>query len=422
MGFQDEPMNIHYPKASFDVLKLDEDIDINKLRKNGYFHSFLTRKSSISIQKLHKNRARFLKDSLQLLSHSKNTRPLKSISIDIQKTPFTPQERMKMIYFFRKIKNLTKFQFIKRWDIVITNPFLHRLSQCILRFSSLREFTFTLYGCNEIQTINCIRLAKALSRNKTLESIDLCLIGCSKVNIKGIQCLFSQIGKLEHLKEIRLDLSNLMCLKEKPSYLDFEKALGKLGKLEKLTLSMSHANFEERGIQSLSKSLSHFKTLKTLELGLGFCPLSVTGISSLSESLSVLTDLEELSLEFWSCTNVTDEGVSSLAKSLKNLTCLKRLELNFSRCQEVADWGFCAIFNSISHMKDLEKLDLFLFTCQIGECGVSDLKDLLLGMKKLKSIEINLGGCALIHDETVYDLKQKFEERSGSKDILKVHR
>ena len=408
MSFDPEHHNLSSQATTSNFLRIDTPESFNKLRKRGYFYGNSSRKFSMSLSLPNKNARVFFKNSLKSATKSKKAPFLKQLQIQSLVENMTSRDEVKLTHLLRKSKYLQEFWLEKMWNVQITQRFLHTLSKRFSKLYSLQKVKLDLYASTDISTKTCKSMARALSRSRNIQLLDLRMVGCNSIGTQGVHYLLNRFSKLKNLDHLHLDFSNMACFtREESPRMDFENVLSKLTWLKSLRLNMTYdGRLGDEGATSIAKAITNIKGLKKLELPLGCCNITNQGAVSLGEALYELNNLEELSIELWGNQGLTDEGVGSVCKSIGGLLHLKELELNLTNCQEISDEGFSAIVKSLSDLRDLQGLSLALFRCEkLTEVGVFELGRALMMLHSLRKLILNLASCPNISPESLNRLK-----------------
>jgi len=302
----------------------------------------------------------------------------------------------------------------------------------IFKFRNLEDFNINLREVNDVSQ-ECLMLINwYIARMKKLRTLEY-HIGGSAQNV--VTDFSERISKLPFLKEMCVDFLTWDKTTES-NLVDFVQNVSNSSKLETLGLSfyfyIKHPNNSNlniligalnllKNIKSLSlqfrscsditdealanigKQLFYFKNLESLQLSFLWCkPISDVGIENLCNSLATFTSLSCLKLEFECCAAVTDRSLKALSGLISSLPNLTRLYINFASCPNLSDEGLLLLAKSIITRKKL--INLFLYfssSVKITESGRGMVSDYVKRSKQYICTKLIFLDCGRKETNTV---------------------
>lgn len=136
---------------------------------------------------------------------------------------------------------------------------------------------------------------------------------------------------MRQLQQLNLNLSFCRSLQRSGTLAIFAQIGKNFEKLQRLNLSLIYWDLNDDILSFLAKQIGKLKHIKQLDLNLSNCGyITDKGFSILvTEVGNKLKRLEQLSLDFTWCTNISDKGIFTLVPQLGNQ--LNQLTLLFRR-------------------------------------------------------------------------------------------
>jgi len=218
------------------------------------------------------------------------------------------------------------------------------LLENVLESKSCSKLTFLhldFKGCPESKVtngfINSICLHGRQNING-LESLKLDLEGCKKLTDDAVLSISDWLSECPQLASLRLSLHDCLCISDEGiSHLasGFEPP----SKIKSLDLNFTNCN-SITGDRFSSGWLETLSELESFTLNLSFCPkIPDKRVTELFEALQFCKDLKHISMNFGSCTEITDKQIPFICSSeiIKYLSKLISFEINFENCPNVTE-------------------------------------------------------------------------------------
>jgi len=158
-----------------------------------------------------------------------------------------------------------------------------------------------------------------------------------------------------------------------------------------LNLVFQSAALGDSGLCVLAPALGRLHRLQRLTLNLAHTGIGGGGAGALGEALGGLAALKELDLMLAANVKVKHEGLRGLAAGLGQLHATRRLKLNVYECRGGAE-GAGALAAALGGLRELEEIELDLRGNKIGDEGLSHLA--ALGqLQRLRHLHMRLLNC-----------------------------
>jgi len=189
--------------------------------------------------------------------------------------------------------------------------------------------------------------------NNTLE------LGAGDADLVLISHLLKELPQL-----VTLSFSLSGQVLDKESWIKFSESISTLNSLRTLKLYLRENELNEKGLESLGKTIAHLKNLHSFSLHSIFNFVSNDGVKLFINALVsgverpvVLKGLEEMVLEF-SDYQISDLGIGLIIKGLNFFKGLKRFRLNVTTCKSIDKALKEIIARYGASLKRLEELKL----------------------------------------------------------------
>jgi len=142
---------------------------------------------------------------------------------------------------------------------------------------------------------------------------------------------------------------------------DFSERISKIPFLKEIYIDfLTWDKTTESNLVDFVKNVSNSSKLETLGLSFYFYIKhpNNSNLNILIGALNLLKNIKSLSLQFRSCSDITDEALSNIGKQLFYFKNLESLQLSFLWCKPISDVGIENLCNSIATFTSLSCLKL----------------------------------------------------------------
>lgn len=287
-------------------------------------------------------------------------------------------------------------------------------------------------------------LMSSLSKNvqslHRLMSLELSFEGF-QFNEEKLKYLGTFLAKLENLKSLNLNLSNLEKVNDK-GLQELFKAMFPL-KLQELKLYINNLKeITDNTLRDIFKLIERQRDMLAIHLSFNNCPMvSNTSLYNMADLISRNTKFQTIDISFDNCKSIQNKGFAELSKALQKLKSLKTLRIKCGNNENI-NWkgGFACLYETLSKLQQLESFTLEtpklkemndycfvnMFDCSdknpslksiklnlsqnplITDAGIEMLITSIDCLESLQYVEINLDGCSKLTIKSLLNILNSF--------------
>jgi hypothetical protein len=328
---------------------------------------------------------------------------LKSLSVSIEKGSVIAESLAMFMSSFEGLQKLETLIF-KTPSTDLTDHEIKQLAgNTITTLDKLKNLIIEINSNRNLTNDGVQALGESLKSKSLLEKFELNILGTT-VGKEGLESLMKSLDDKKKLKKLVLRVN------EVPEFSDvLAEFLKKHEGVASLALDFANSSkINGEGLRELQETVATMPALKQYILNMNGChALKGAGTYYLSDCIGLFGHLKELKVYFTSFLETWESGdkcLDYLEESVAKLTKLEFLHLDFNGC---TDW-FVEVrsrdntfLEKIGHLQKLTKLALNLRKTFIDSNHLQKLQNAVLGLKGLKSFELDLSFCKYIDEKDV---------------------